>query len=69
MHAAGDGAMKTCECGGKLYRHGKNESGRQYGSERYRCASCGKTITVRDGQIVDPHIRPSRIVNDWRHAA
>ncbi len=58
--------MKTHEgCGGKWYRHGKNESGRQFGIQRYRCSQCKTTITVRDGKIVNPNTRAS--LQDWRH--
>ena len=53
--------MKTCECGGTLYRHGESYGGGQ----RYRCAKCKKCITVRDGQIVDPKAKRMRM--DWRH--
>lgn len=59
--------MKTCHCGGKLHRHGKNESGRQFGSQRYRCSVCGTSITVRDGKIVNPHDRKN--IKDWRYNA
>ena len=53
--------MKTCpHCNGTLYRHGE-----AYGTgQRYRCAKCRKTITVRDGQIVVP-TKP--MIRDWRH--
>ena len=55
--------MKTCKCGGKLYRHGQSEVAP---GERYRCIACQKTITVRNGEIVAKKTgRPMK--QDWRH--
>jgi len=54
--------MKTCpHCNGILYRHGE-----AYGDngQRYRCKSCRKCITVRNGQIVAGR---REMVRDWRH--
>lgn len=50
--------MKTCDCGGMWHRNGERN-----GAQSYRCAECGKTITVRNGQIVTK--RGPR-VRDWR---
>lgn len=53
--------MKTCQhCNGTLYRHGTYKQGQ---SQRYRCKSCGKTITVRNGEIVT---HGGARVKDWR---
>ena len=58
--------MNTCpHCNGQLYRHGKSESATE--GQRYRCKFCRKSITVRNGKIVNPHEKPSLIVKDWRH--
>ena len=54
--------MKTCECGGIWYRHGKFESKRFGPGVRYRCKDCGKCITVRDGEIAK-----HTLIKDWRH--
>lgn len=54
--------MKTCACGGKLYRHGQQMDG----ALRYRCKDCKKTMTVRDGKQSTLRGRP--IQEDWRHA-
>ena len=59
--------MKTCECGGKLYRHGQaiwSKSLKDYGT-RYICANCKKTITVRQGQVT----ARKGMVHDWRMQA
>jgi transposase-like protein len=54
--------MKTCDCGGMWYRNGNSVKGGQ----RYRCKSCGKSITVVNGKKVEPK---DRLVKDWRHAS
>lgn len=54
--------MKTCECGGMLYRHGKAQGKIRKGGERYRCKACGKCITVREGLVV---VRTGPRVLDW----
>lgn len=56
--------MKTCTCGGMFYRHGRavwNKSQKSEG-ERYRCKSCGKCITVRNGEVATF----DRVKRDWR---
>lgn len=55
-------------CGGKWWRSGKAEEiiGERPG-QRYICSKCRKSITVRNGKIVNPHEKPSLIVKDWRH--
>lgn len=55
--------MKTCECGGMWHRHGEAQSKLRKGGERYKCAACGKTITVRDGKQVS---NAGPRVADWR---
>lgn len=55
--------MKTCECGGMLYRHGTNRSKHIEDGQRYRCKECGKCITVRNGKVVTHN---GRIKLDWR---
>ena len=52
--------MKTCECGGKWYRHGTSD-----GDQRYRCKVCRKCITVRDGEVVVPY--STKMIRDWRY--
>jgi len=54
--------MKTCDCGGIWYRHGKVESKRFGPGIRYRCKDCGTSITVRDGEIAK-----RTLIKDWRH--
>lgn len=58
--------MKTCDCGGMLYRHGTTRSKRNGEATRFRCKECGKCITVRGGKVVN---WKSRIVQDWRMVA
>ena len=53
--------MKTCECGGKYYRHGEGYAG----SQRYICKECRKSITVRNGKVSEGR----KMIRDWRHAA
>lgn len=54
--------MKTCNCGGKWWRHGENSS---MNGQRYRCSKCRKCITVRNGKVSDP--KPGRpFKQDWR---
>ena len=55
--------MKTCECGGKWYRHGVSPSKRNGESVRYICKECKKTIRVRDGKVVE---KPDNSIPDWR---
>lgn len=58
--------MKTCTCGGKLYRHMAvpSKSGMPAGF-RFKCSVCGKSITVRAGEICAQRGRPMK--EDWRH--
>ena len=60
--------MKTCECGGTLYRHGTtiNRSGQE--SMRYRCKVCGKTFRVdQNGRRVSRMEGAGRpMIKDWR---
>ena len=60
--------MKTCECGGTLYRHGKAVWHKRMKVEgnRYRCKDCGKCITVREGEVMTPVIG-GKLIKDWRH--
>lgn len=55
--------MKTCQCGGMWQRHGASKSKLLVGGMRYKCAACGKTITVRDGKPVS---NTGPRVADWR---
>ena len=69
--------MKTCACGGTLWRMGTNET--HQGGDRYRCNRCHRCITVRAGQVVggvavidvqgiplgSTSGRPK--IKDWRH--
>lgn len=57
--------MKTCpKCGGSFHRHSTvtNKSGNV--ADRFRCRDCGKTITVRNGQVSTGNTGPR--VKDWR---
>ena len=56
--------MKTCECGGKWLRHAKVRTVNVGKGSRYRCAGCGKTITVRHGEVSTLRGRPMKA--DWR---
>lgn len=58
--------MKTCSCGGTLYRHGVVRSKRAGEATRYRCKQCGKCITVRAGVVVDGK---AKMISDWRMVA
>ena len=59
--------MKTCECGGKLFRHAKVATVNVGKGCRYRCANpeYRKTITVRGGRVSTLRGRPPK--KDWRH--
>lgn len=59
--------MKTCTCGGQLYRHGKCANKPAETALRYRCLDCRKCITVRDGQVSTLRGRPAKL--DWRATA
>lgn len=57
--------MKTCpNCGGSYHRHSTvtNKAGNV--ADRFRCRDCGKTITVRNGQVSTGNTGPR--VKDWR---
>lgn len=63
--------MKSCECGGKLHRHGTDSSGRQ----RFICAVCKKTVGAdEDGNFTRPlpdmGYTPTKAIRgftkDWR---
>ena len=56
--------MKTCSCGGMWYAHGKAVSKRGVVTERYMCKLCKKSISVRDGKIVDSRLGVRK--KDWR---
>lgn len=58
--------MKTCTCGGMLYRHGTTRTKRNGEATRYRCKICGKAITVRNGCVVK---QSARTITDWRMGA
>lgn len=51
--------MKTCACGGMLYRHEVKDE-----AIRYRCKECGKSLTVRNGEVSKLKGRPMK--SDWR---
>lgn len=55
--------MKVCECGGMLYRHGVLRCKTRTDAERYKCRDCGKSITVREGEISNGRGPRAR---DWR---
>lgn len=55
--------MKTCACGGMWHRHGKAQGKTRMTGMRYKCASCGKSITVRGGKVVT---NAGPRVADWR---
>ena len=59
--------MNTCPCGGKWLRTGTAPKAKGSGlsGHRYLCATCGKTIVVRGGEISSKRGRP--FVKDWRH--
>jgi transposase-like protein len=50
-----------------LYRHGKVRTVNVGKGARYSCRSCGKTFTVRHGEISQLRGRPMKA--DWRMAA
>lgn len=52
--------MRTCACGGMLYRHEDRGD-----AVRYRCKECRKSITVRNGEVSTLRGRPMK--NDWRN--
>jgi transposase-like protein len=56
--------MKTCECGGTLRRYCAAKSKYLGDGQRYRCAACGKSITVRNGSVATKRGRPP--TKDWR---
>lgn len=58
--------MKSCKCGGTYQRHGAVKSKVLEAGERYKCQACGKSITVRAGEISCQVGRPK--IRDWRHA-
>lgn len=65
--------MKTCDCGGALYRHGttRGKTGNGY---RYRCRECRKAITapIVEDEIIGKVFAPAAgrpTLKDWRHAA
>jgi transposase-like protein len=61
--------MSRCVCGGALWRHAsvKPAKGGLPEGARYRCATCGKSLTVRDGKPTTLRGRPR--VPDWRVGA
>lgn len=44
-------APTSCACGSRLYRHGKTGRFVKLAGERLRCPSCGKTMTIRNGEV------------------
>lgn len=56
--------VNRCTCGGILHRHGASSAKSLNGAQRYICATCRKTFTVRDGQISTLRGRPA--LADWR---
>lgn len=55
--------MKVCACGGVWHRHGKAQGKIRRGGVLYKCASCGKSITVRGGKIAT---NTGPRISDWR---
>lgn len=58
--------MKTCpHCAGQLQRLAAVKSKILGHGSRYKCKACGKSITVRGGEISQQRGRPE--LRDWRH--
>lgn len=58
--------MKTCkECGGRFLRHGYRESGKGL-VERYKCEDCGRTLSIRNGEVVNGTGKRGPQFPDWR---
>lgn len=56
--------MNDCPyCSGMLYRHDTTYTSAGIECQRFKCKECRKTITVRNGQIVNG--RGPRVM-DWR---
>ena len=55
--------MRKCECGGRYSRHQVNYNKKGVETIRFRCVDCKKSISVRDGEIVNGK-GPKK--KDWR---
>lgn len=57
--------MRTCDCGGFLYKAGIAKAKSLPAGNRYRCKQCGKVITVRGGEVCQHKGRPPKH-DEWR---
>lgn len=58
--------MKTCDCGGFLYKAGIAKAKNLPAGNRYRCKDCGRVITVRAGVVSTIKGRPMKD-DGWRN--